>query len=72
MTLKDNTLVFLCLYVADPATSLASNSVLGTLIPSANSLFILLRKRVCVMTLILTFFSKTTQCPFKGRKAKTL
>ena len=32
--------VSLCLYVADPATFLASNSVLGTLFSSENSLFI--------------------------------
>ena len=32
--------VLLCLYVADPATSLASNSVLGTLFFSESSLFI--------------------------------
>ena len=32
--------VLLCLYVADPATFLASNSVMGTLFSSGNSLFI--------------------------------
>ena len=32
--------VLLCLYVADPATFLASDSVLGTLYSSENSLFI--------------------------------
>ena len=40
-TLKDNAISYLlCLRVADPATFLASNSVLGTLFSSENSLFI--------------------------------
>ena len=38
--------VLLCLYVADPATFLSSNSILRTLFCSENSLFIHLRKRV--------------------------
>ena len=61
------------LYVADPATLLASNSALGTSFPSENSLFIQLWKKkyyyhinlVNVTILSLKFFSKTTQCPFK-------
>ena len=36
--------VLLCLYVADPATFLASNSVLGLYFPLRNSLLILLWK----------------------------
>ena len=38
-------MVWLCLYVADPATSLASNSVLGSLNSSENSLIIQSRKK---------------------------
>ena len=37
--------VLLCLYVADPATFLSSNSVPGTLFSSENSLFIQLWKK---------------------------
>ena len=44
LILKDNT-VLLCLYVADPATFLDSNSVLGTVFSSESSLFIQLRKK---------------------------
>ena len=33
-------LLYFCLHVVDPATLLASNSVLGTLFSSENSLFI--------------------------------
>ena len=43
-TLKDNTTQY-CLYVADPATFLASNSALGILFSSENSLFIQLWKK---------------------------
>ena len=39
LTLKDHT-VSCCLYVADPATFLASHSVLGTLLSSESGLFI--------------------------------
>ena len=38
-------IVFLCLYVADPATSLASNSLLRTLFSPESSLLIHLRKK---------------------------
>ena len=67
-----------CLYLADPATFLASNSVLETLFSSETSLFIHLRDRyiflslyydliniVNVEILSLNFFSRTTQCPTK-------
>ena len=37
--------VLLCLYVADPATSLASNILLGTLFSSENHLFSQLWKK---------------------------
>ena len=43
--LKGQHTVLLCLYVADPATCLASNSVLGTLFPTKTSLFIQLWKK---------------------------
>ena len=46
MTLKDNThTVLLCLYVADPDTSSASNSFLETILSSESSLFIQLWKK---------------------------
>ena len=38
------------LYVADPATCLASDSVLGTLFISENSLFIQLGKKTTIIT----------------------
>ena len=43
--------VLLCLYVADPATCLASDSVLGTLFTSENSLFIQIWKRLILLSL---------------------
>ena len=47
LTLKDNTIytVLLCLCVADPATFLASNTVLGTLFSSEKSFFYSLLKK---------------------------
>ena len=49
--LKVHYLVLLCLDVADPATCRASNSVLGTLFSSENSLFIQLWKNYIFMSL---------------------
>ena len=43
--------VLLCLHVADPATFLSSNSILGTLFCSENSFFIHLRKRKIFLSL---------------------
>ena len=69
--------VLLCLHVADPATYLASNSVLGTLFSSGNSLFNYVWKKYICLSLYyhlsyvvnigiqsLNFISKTTQCHF--------
>ena len=74
--LKRTTQLILCLYVADPATFQASNSVLGPNFP-LNSLFIHLWTKYIFLTwshnfnnivhieiLNLNFFSKTTQRPF--------
>ena len=46
-------LVLLCLYLADPATSLASHSVLGTLFSCENSLFIQLWKKINISEFVL-------------------
>ena len=54
--LTDNTVAFffkLCLYVADPTTFLASDSVLGSLFSSESSLFIQLWKRNIFLSLYL-------------------
>ena len=45
--------VLLCLYVADPATFLALNSILGTLFPSENSLFIQLWRKINIPQYLL-------------------
>ena len=71
--------VLLCLYVADPATCLASNCVLATWISSESSSFIhswknnkyfclyyYLNNKVNISILSLNFFTKTTQCPFNA------
>ena len=64
--------VLLCLYVADPATFLALNIVLGTLLFSENSLFIQLWEFSLYYYLIhfmnveiqsLNFFYKKTTVP---------
>lgn len=51
-------------YMVDPATVLASNSVLRTLFLSENSLFIQWGKLGLYYYLIYIGVSKTTQCPF--------
>ena len=56
LTLKDDTVSF-CLYVADPATCPASNSVQGTLFSSEDGLFIKYGNdeyfSVCIIALLL-------------------
>ena len=42
-----------CIYLADPATFLASNSVLGTLFSTENSLFIQLWKKIHISEFVL-------------------
>ena len=64
-----------CLYVADPATFLASNNLLGTQLSSVNSLFSQLQKKevhlslyyyridiVNIKILSLSFFSEKLRC----------
>ena len=52
MTLKDNTISYCStLYVADPATFLGSNSVLGTLFSSENGLLNQLMEKKYLLTL---------------------
>ena len=70
--------VLLCLYLADPATFLASNSVVGPHFLLRRACLFRHGKNkhfwVCItfilniakiLILSLNFFSKTTQCPFK-------
>ena len=45
---------FPTLYVADPATFLASNSVLGTLFSSENILFIQIWKKINISEFVLS------------------
>ena len=64
---KQTDLKVLCLYVADPATFLASNSVLVTSFHSENNLFIqLLKKKIWffIMTTLMLKVSKILSLNF--------
>ena len=57
--------VLLCLYVADPANFLASNSVLGTLFSSENSLFIQGKKNNCKFVILSHRYCKYPNSKFE-------
>ena len=72
--------VWLCLHLVDPDTFLATNSVVGTLFSSEDSLFIQLWKNIyfCLYYYLINsvnikilprnFLSKTTWCPFNPNR----
>ena len=71
LTSKDNTVsLSLCLYVADPATLLASNSVFFPPLRTAclftcERLYYYLINIMNIKILSVNFIFKTTQCPWK-------